>query len=297
MYTYFCVAVFGVRFRRRTGAVSLAFQRFYAMLVKHAIQSWRYRMLTLVQLLLPVFFAVIGFSATKYFVRKPIDPPPLLLSLDNFNGPVVPYSTDRPGFVAQKLAESYAAVAGLHGQPVDIGDRNMDDYLLDIADHSLSNYRQRYIVAATANGTRLTGYFNDFALHSIAVSLSLADNAVLRYAVPGNNRIETINHPLPRFVYARSSEDGKYRNKLAGWLPLFICLSLGIIIGTFAMFVVEQRENKAKHSQFVSGVDAAGFWLAALIWDFLIFAVPSIFLVVIVLSFQMDCYSEWPVFG
>jgi len=294
-------AVFGVRFRRRTGAVSLALQRFFAMLVKHAIQSWRNHLVTLGQLLVPVVSAVIGLSAMIYLYPKPIDPPPLPLSLNNYNGPAVPFSADGsgsvPGAVAQKLAEYYAALAGLHGQPVDVGGSNMDDYLLDIADHSLADYRWRYFVAATANDTRLTGFFNNFALHSIAVSLSLADNAVLRYAVPGKNRIETINHPLPRIVYASVIDDDIYGFYMGHTFPFFVCMGMGLIIGTFAMFVVEQRAKKAKHSQFVSGVDVAGFWLAALIWDLLVFAVQSVLLLVVVLSFQIYCYSEWPVFG
>jgi len=201
-------AVFGVRFRRRSGAASLAFQRFYAMLVKHAIHSWRSRVLTLVQLLLPVLLTLLGFSAMLSITTQPIDPPPLLLSLDRFSGPAVPLITvGGPRSVSGRLSVSYsAALADMRGRPVDVGGAgDMDDFLLDVADRSPGDYRRHYFMAATANGTTLVGHFNNFALHSIAVSLSLADNAVLRYAVPGNSRIETINHPLPRsFVFTAS---------------------------------------------------------------------------------------------
>ena len=66
---------------------------------------------------------------------------------------------------------------------MDAGGTNMDDYLLTIADRSLDDYRRRYFTAATANGTTLIGHFNNFALHSIAISLSLVDNALLQYSV------------------------------------------------------------------------------------------------------------------
>jgi len=67
----------------------------------------------------------------------------------------------------------------------------------------------RYFAAATANATTngvgLIGHFNNFAYHSIAISLSMVDNAILRYATP-NYRIETINHPLPRSANTKAND-------------------------------------------------------------------------------------------
>ena len=64
----------------------------------------------------------------------------------------------------------------------------MDEYLLEIAERSLDDYRRRYFVAATANststGATLTAHFNNFALHSIGIALAMVDNALLHYAVP-----------------------------------------------------------------------------------------------------------------
>jgi len=100
-----------------------------------------------------------------------------------------------------------------------------------------------------------------------------------------------------RSVDTRKKEDDSYNFQIAIVLPLVIWTSMGFVVGTFALFVVRQRANKAKHSQFVGGIDAAGFWLAAFLWDLLIFAVSSVLLVVVVLSFHVDAYSEWPVVG
>jgi len=72
---------------------------------------------------------------------------------------------------------------------------------------------------------------------------------------------------------------------------------MAFLVGSFVIFIVNQRANNAKHSQFVSGVDAVGFWLAAFVWDLASFAVPSILIVIIVLAFQTDSYSDWPVIG
>jgi len=287
----------GVRFRRLTDAVSLTYQRLYAMLVKHAIHSWRNRVVTLAQLLIPVIFTAMACATISIVFKKQIDPPPLLLRLGHFSKPTVPFTAVGNGTVAKQLVDSYSAVADRRGRPVDVGGSNMDDYLLDVADQSLTDYRRRYFVAATANGTRLTGHFSNFALHSIAISLSLVDNAVLHYAVNGSYLIETINHPLPRSVNTRTMDETRYAVQMGRAFPLTVVLGMGLLVGSFVVFVIKQRANNAKHVQFVSGVDAAAFWLAAFIWDFLSFAVTSVLLVIVVLAFQADCYSEWPVFG
>jgi len=141
---------------------------------------------------------------------------------------------------------------------------------LHVANQSLTDYRRRYFVAATANGTKLTGHFNNFALHSIAVSLSLADNAVLRYAVhgSGSSLIRTINHPLPRTGNTLSNSVATTLTTVVIMLfETLVCLGMTFLACTFVLFVVVQHANNAKHCQFVSGVDAAVYWLAALAWD------------------------------
>jgi len=268
------------------------------MLVKHAIHSWRNHIVSLVQLLIPAIFTVIAGVIVLNNPVKKTDPPPLLLSLGHFNEPEVPFTAVGPGSVAEQLADSYSAVANRHGQPVDVGGSNMDDYLLNVADRSLYDYSRRYIVAATVNGTRLTGHFNNFAVHSIAISLSLVDNAVLHYAVPGSSHlIETVNHPLPRSVNTRTTDQESRGVIMAVIFPMLLSFGMAFLIGTFILFVVKQRTNNAKHSQFVSGVDAPGYWLAAFTWDLVSFAVSSVLIVVVVLAFQVDGYSEWPASG
>ena len=282
-----------MQFQRKTGVVSLAIQQFYAMIIKQAIHTWRSRVVTLVQLLLPVVFALLA-SAMVLAVPTDTDPLPLPLDLRHFDRPLVPFAS----VGAEQLANRYSEVASRYGEPVSTKGRNMDDYLLDIAKRSLDNYNQRYIVAGTANDNgSFVGHFNNFGLHSIAVSLSLADNAVLRHVVPGNSRILTVNHPLPRSVERRTQTATSKASFISTQFPFVVSLGLAFLVGSFVLFVVNQRSNKAKHSQFVSGIGAVSYWLAAFVWDLLIFTVLSVLIVVIVLAFQMDAYSDWPVFG
>jgi hypothetical protein len=59
----------------------------------------------------------------------------------------------------------------------------------------------------------LTSHFNNIALHAIAISLSIADNALMQFVgqltgsvnIGSGSRIETINHPLPRSLSTKTS--------------------------------------------------------------------------------------------
>jgi len=266
------------------------------MLVKDVIHSWRNRIVTLGQLLLPVMFAIIACASALGAPSK-TDSPPLPLNLSYFDKSMVMFTSVGPGSPAPSLARSYSDVASRYGRTVDVGDKNMDDSLLDIANRSLEDYNQRYIVAATARSSgnnSLIGHFNNFALHSIAVSLSLVDNAVLRYAVPGSQPIVTINHPLPRAASTRTSDA---QVSLAAFMfSLMVSMELLLLACIFVVFIVTQRSTKSKHSQFVSGVSAIIYWLAAVIWSLVIFAVSSFLIIVVVLVFQLEPYSAWPLF-
>jgi len=191
-------------------------------------------------------------------------------------------------------------VASEYGKPVNADGGNMDEFLLDVAKRSMDDYNQRHLVAATANGTQsltIVGHFNNFALHTIAMSLSLVDNAVLQYLLPRSPRIVTVNHPLPRTLDSKSTDAAELASTTAFIFAYNVSFGLSFLVGTFVAFVVNQRSTKAKHSQFVSGVDTTGYWVAAFMWDLMSFALPSVLIVVVILAFQLEAYSVWPVFG
>ena len=289
-------AVFGVEFRRKTGAASLIPPQFRAVLVKDVIHSWRNRVSTIGQLLFPVIFAIIACAlALSEHIKT--DPPPLPLNLSYFDKPTVLFTTVGPGSVASSLAKSYSEVANRYGQTRDVGNDNMNDSLLEIAKRSLEDYNKRHIVAATAlsNGNdSLIGHFNNFALHSIAISLSLVDNALLLYAVPGSPPIVTINHPLPRAASTRISDAQK--SSATFMFSLLVPCGLLFVGCMFVVFMVKQRSTKSKRCQLVSGVNAVIYWLSAVIWGLALFAISSILTVIVVLAFQLKPYSSWPLY-
>ena len=50
-------------------------------------------------------------------------------------------------------------------------------------------------------------------------------------------------------------------------IAIFVIISMSFVPASFVVFLVMERKTKAKHIQFVSGVNPVLYWLSNLIWD------------------------------
>ena len=50
-------------------------------------------------------------------------------------------------------------------------------------------------------------------------------------------------------------------------IAIFIIIAMSFVPASFVVFLVMERASKAKHLQFVSGVDPAIYWLSNYVWD------------------------------
>ena len=153
----------GVRFRRVHG-IRVSFQRFYALLVKHAIHSRRNLLVTIVQLALPVVFTIIACVVEKT-VLGPEDPPSLPLSLSYFSEPIVALAVDSAlSASGQRVVSGYRSSGGQFATVRDTGGQymDMDRYLLEQA-KNLASYNRHYIVAGSqyrsCDRVELTGLY------------------------------------------------------------------------------------------------------------------------------------------
>lgn len=49
---------------------------------------------------------------------------------------------------------------------------------------------------------------------------------------------------------------------------------------------------KAKHLQFVSGVDVFSYWFATYTWDLINYFVPALIILILFAAFQVDSYKD-----
>ena len=50
-------------------------------------------------------------------------------------------------------------------------------------------------------------------------------------------------------------------------VSISVMFALSFVPASFVLFLIEERVTKAKHLQFVSGVDQTVYWLANFLWD------------------------------
>uniref|UniRef100_A0A8C1PM87 ABC transporter domain-containing protein n=1 Tax=Cyprinus carpio TaxID=7962 RepID=A0A8C1PM87_CYPCA len=151
--------------------------------------------------------------------------------------------------------------------------------------HSVANYCLHIADAV---------WFYNQGWHSLVSFLNVASNGVLRGNLPAGRReqefgITTFNHPLnltKEQLSATTSTD----------VVVSICVifAMSFIPASFVLFLIQERVSKAKHLQFVSGVNPTVYWLANFAWDMCNYIVPCIIVIIIFLCFQQKSYVSPP---
>jgi uncharacterized membrane protein len=68
------------------------------------------------------------------------------------------------------------------------------------------------------------------------------------------------------------SQQLRASNTFSAWF--LIVLSFPFIAGSFATFIVFERESKAKHLQTVAGVSPTAYWFSTYLWDIMNYQIP-----------------------
>jgi len=271
-----------------------------AMFYKRIIHSIRNYEITLCQILIPVIFTIFAYL-TKQGPSKDDHLRPLTFNLSHFKNSITPYDVRYTTANALKLStcfktsisrQSDASSVLISAEP---GYSTMDDYLKMIGKESKDEYDWTYQIGATIDEEpnerlNITGFFNNQAYHTIAISLSYLGNSLMQCFGDKDYQIETINHPLPKNSSTRASEAMSTINEF--YFSYTMSLGLYFLFPTFLIFLIKERKSGAKHSQLVSGVRLHNFWLATFIWDFVNYLVPCILIIVVILSFRIDGYWQ-----
>ena len=196
----------------------LAFQRFYALLLKHILNSLR-NYLVLFSSALPILFVVVSLIIEQQ-IPKPKDSPPLSLSFDRYGQTYVPYSYDRNQAASSDFIRSYEYILQHAAKPPTLIDLSTNqtrtcqpgkpldvvDYLTCIGRRSVLELSDQNLIGARVqdlpNGRlNLTGLFNNQPYHIPPLTLNYLTNALLQQyssASMRNRTINVVNHPVSR---------------------------------------------------------------------------------------------------
>jgi len=128
--------------------------------------------------------------------------------------------------------------------------------------------------------------YNFTSLHSSLLYQATADEALLRHYRNDNDyKISATIWPLP--ITKVEEQFTMASNSFSAWFLLV--LSFPFIAGSFAIFIVTERESKAKHLQTVAGVKPSAYWLSTYFWDIMNYQIPL--WTVIILMYLLDIQS------
>ncbi|CAM9440491.1 unnamed protein product, partial [Chrysoparadoxa australica] len=96
------------------------------------------------------------------------------------------------------------------------------------------------------------------------------------------------NNPLPKTV---AQEAG--RKELDGFTTsLIVTMAFCMIPAAYAIYVVKEREVKAKHQQMMSGVSAAAYWISSLVFDMATYSFTCIACLIMLFLFALPGLTE-----
>lgn len=144
-------------------------------------------------------------------------------------------------------------------------------------------------VDTTTNIYKYDLFVNTTGGHSMNVGLNLVNNAILKLATGNNNaHIRIKFDPLILTQNTRNFE-----GVVDGFLAVFlIALAFSFIPSSLIMFIVQERENNAKHQQIVSGVGLSAYWFSNLLIDYMKYFIVAVFTIAVILIFDAEAFIE-----
>ncbi|XP_068444522.1 phospholipid-transporting ATPase ABCA1-like [Clinocottus analis] len=188
----------------------------------------------------------------------------------------------------------------LNEAAVEASFRDLKDLFSLFRDNLTDQFLQKTETLLKKLGTRdnLKVWFYNEAWHGIVSFLSVANNAILRGNLPAGHDpsqygISSSNHPL-NLTKEQLSYAAMATTSTDVVVSICVIFAMSFIPASFVLFLIQERVNKAKHLQFVSGVNPAVYWLANFAWDMCNYIVPCVIVIVIFLCFQQKAYVSPP---
>ena len=142
---------------------------------------------------------------------------------------------------------------------------------------------------------RVTLWHNNQAYHTTSSALGVLHNYMFYNAwiQSGLNgippRIVVNNHPLPK-----SSITNSYPDLTNGFgLVVFLTFGLSFLTSSFIIFPLQEKSNRSKFLQFVSGLNPLTYWLGILLWDMLITLFSCTLVFIPFPCFNISAFSGW----
>ena len=280
--------------------------RICAMMHKRFIFTRRNLIITAAQIIVPVLLILLACVSSKSLLEhlNYSDPPPFSLDLSKYEDPITVYGITDSAH-PNTLLECYKkTLLKIHGRQLQLNNNynkynnetDMDNYFIKLAEVNFVDYRLKYQIATEIGPDYFIGFYNDESYHTIAITLSLINNAWLQCLVKPFNtsteyEIHTINHPILQVSNIESGDKMIIASSVGFYFAILVNYALACLLATFSVFLINERKSGAKVSQYICGATSYTFWLATFIWDSFSYLIPSLAIVIIVVISKIEGYA------
>uniref|UniRef100_A0A672JKK1 P-type phospholipid transporter n=1 Tax=Salarias fasciatus TaxID=181472 RepID=A0A672JKK1_SALFA len=190
------------------------------------------------------------------------------------------------------LPECPAGAGGLPPPQMKISDKDTLQNLTgrNVSDYLVKTYAQIIGKRSHICFSYLQIWFNNKGWHSIGSFLNVMNNGILRASLPAGKDptkfgITAYNHPLNL-----TKEQLSMTTSVDVLVSICVIFAMSFVPASFVVFLIQERVNKAKHMQFISGVQPFLYWLANFVWDMCNYIVPATLVIIIFVCFQQEAY-------
>ncbi|XP_068396455.1 retinal-specific phospholipid-transporting ATPase ABCA4 isoform X4 [Eschrichtius robustus] len=139
-------------------------------------------------------------------------------------------------------------------------------------------------------------WFNNKGWHAVVSFLNVAHNAILRASLhedgdPEEYGITVVSQPL-NLTKEQLSEITVLTTSVDAVVAICVIFAMSFVPASFVLYLIQERVNKAKHLQFVSGVSPTTYWLTNFLWDIMNYTVSAALVVGVFIGFQKKAYTS-----
>lgn len=138
--------------------------------------------------------------------------------------------------------QQYQQNVWAHSQKTEVvtTDEDLDSFLLNLANQSISTFNYQYLAAASAlsNGTILAWFNNQF-YHTASLALNLVHNAIIRTVINPAYSIHVVNAPFDFHVQANSTQDEVNLSIFGIAFAFAVSIAMSFVSASYIMFYVQ----------------------------------------------------------
>ncbi|KAL7744177.1 hypothetical protein ACLKA6_009151 [Drosophila palustris] len=283
--------------RENLRGMKLTLNQWNAMMLKKILYTWRNKLLFLIQNLMPVFFILITVLIARAQSTYGLLPA-MEVSRKQYPATVTVMergSSLKAGSISAEVADQYEKMAkslgGSHAYE-STGNKNFTEYMLDIGETIQARIDRRYVAAASIEDDKVTAWLNNKPLHTAPLTVNMVHNAIARAYVGNDANIDIVNHPYP-YTPTTIINQVKVGNNLGTSMATNLCFCMCFLSAMYILFLIKERQSRAKLLQFVSGVRAWTFWLTQYIWDYFTFVITCVIIILTILCFQENHFTQF----